>query len=496
MLTTEEGSATESAATRHRNRQRSRRVEHRSTAYEQPSSGCSSSKIRPGRIVIARIAQIKVHGLFGQTDHVVDPNGAGKTHVLRLTAAVLALETNILLQAHYSGITISFTDGRALKVKREAREDGRVDVSMNATPNPTKVAPLRITSDDVEEPSGRSIPSSLKELGPDQWVSERTGRTYSAEDMARRFGASVNPLKMKLRRNSLVQELVSAPSPIFIDTWRLDARSGERGFLGDWGRRSQRADAGAARIRDYTDRLRGEISEARRKSISSTQSADLSFATRALDAATLRVKPAELHERYDRTVERYEALARNGLAVGDAPIPFPESATPTVRRILSVFLDDWDQRLAPLLPVNEKLQVLREILDSKLQPSGKKTSISSRGGLEFYAGDRRLPVARLSSGEQHLVALFTLLLFAAQPGSLVLIDEPEISLHAAWKHAFLDDISRVAEVNRLQVILATHSAGIVNGRWDLVEELKLSPVAESIVHDDESEVEDEDYLDG
>jgi energy-coupling factor transporter ATP-binding protein EcfA2 len=221
MLTTEEGSATESAATRHRNRQRSRRVEHRSTAYEQPSSGCSSSKIRPGRIVIARIAQIKVHGLFGQTDHVVDlrqneptivlgPNGAGKTHVLRLTAAVLALETNILLQAHYSGITISFTDGRALKVKREAREDGRVDVSMNATPNPTKVAPLRITSDDVEEPSGRSIPSSLKELGPDQWVSERTGRTYSAEDMARRFGASVNPLKMKLRRNSLVQELVSA----------------------------------------------------------------------------------------------------------------------------------------------------------------------------------------------------------------------------------------------------------------------------------------------
>ena len=78
----------------------------------------------------------------------------------------------------------------------------------------------------------------------------------------------------------------------------------------------------------------------------------------------------------------------------------------------------------------------------------------------------------------------------------MLIDEPEISLHAAWKHSFLEDISRVAEVNELQILLATHSAGIVNGRWDLVEELTLDVGGKAIESDDESEVEEDDYLDG
>ena len=250
----------------------------------------------------------------------------------------------------------------------------------------------------------------------------------------------------------------------------------------------------ASRIRGYTEKLSEEITEARRSSVQATQSADLSFARRALDAANRTINESELHERYDETVERYEALTRNALAVGEAPMPFPEKTSPTVRRILSVFLDDWDRRLKPLLPVNEKLQTLRDILDSKLAPSGKQTSISTRGGLGFQnLAGQRLPVSRLSSGEQHLVALFTLLLFAAKPGSLVLIDEPEISLHAAWKHAFLSDITRVAGVSNLQIVLATHSAGIVNGRWDLTEELDLNTDALVGSEDDLEILSDEDF---
>lgn len=71
-----------------------------------------------------------------------------------------------------------------------------------------------------------------------------------------------------------------------------------------------------------------------------------------------------------------------------------------------------------------------------------------------------------------------MMLFAAAPGSLVLIDEPEISLHAAWKHSFVDDVSRIARLNDLQVVLATHSTAIINGKWDLVRELTL-PFADS-----------------
>jgi hypothetical protein len=356
--------------------------------------------------------------------------------------------------------------------------------------------PRVLTLGEEELDNADNLPPGVRQLGPNRYTDDNTGRMFTAADMARRYRLKANPLKARLEEFPEIADICDQPRPIFIDTWRLDARAEDTGMLGDWGRTTARSgSAAASRIRAYLESLREEIAEARRSSIRSTQSADVSFAARALDAANLRVSESELHDRYDRTVERYEALTRNGLAVGEAPIPFPESTTPTVRRILSVFLDDWDQRLEPLLPVNDKLQTLRDILDSKLAPSGKRTEISARGGLEFYsATGRRLLVSRLSSGEQHLVALFTLLLFAAKSGSLVLIDEPEISLHAAWKHAFLGDISRVAEINDLQVILATHSAGIVNGRWDLTEELELRIDPEEEAQP-EASADDEDDLD-
>jgi predicted ATP-binding protein involved in virulence len=65
-----------------------------------------------------------------------------------------------------------------------------------------------------------------------------------------------------------------------------------------------------------------------------------------------------------------------------------------------------------------------------------------------------------------------MLIFTASIHSVVLVDEPEIARHAEWKHAFLDDIRRVADSSDLHFVLATHSTGIINGQWDLVEELE------------------------
>lgn len=239
--------------------------------------------------------------------------------------------------------------------------------------------------------------------------------------------------------------------------------------------------------------IRSQIVDARRASVTATQSADLSFAARALEAANLSVKEQRLHERYDAVVRQYEELAENGLATGEAPMGFPEKTTPTVRRILSVFLDDWEKRLDPLQPVSERLRVLRTILDSKLRSSGKMTSIDENGMLRFRTMDgRKIAVSRLSSGEQHLVALFARLTFSTQPGSIVLIDEPEISMHAAWKHAFLDDIEAVARLAEFQVIAATHSTAIINGKWNLVEELQFPLILANATPSDGNDEEEEE----
>jgi predicted ATP-binding protein involved in virulence len=55
---------------------------------------------------------------------------------------------------------------------------------------------------------------------------------------------------------------------------------------------------------------------------------------------------------------------------------------------------------------------------------------------------------------------------------LILIDEPELSLHVAWQVQFLKDLARVIKLSSFDVLLATHSPQIIDTRWDLTVELK------------------------
>ncbi|WP_434965178.1 AAA family ATPase [Brevibacterium casei] len=444
-----------------------------------------------------QITKVNIEGLFGYANHSVDintndttiliaPNGAGKTHILTLISAALSLDFNILTTYPYRKIVIEFDSAESLLISRHMNEDADYIVELQALkfnePDGEVLSVNSTTIDDI----GIGLPSHIKRVGHGRWLDARTGRMLNSASVERRFGVQVEFPKEELDSYTAIRRICAEPFPVLIDTKRLDVGGNEARLSPDFSVHSSRESTGAVtRINDYTAQLRAEVNEARRNSIRATQSADLSFAARALEAANMTINENKLHQRYDRTVERYEMLAQNALAVGDAPLDFPEKTTPTVRRILSVFLDDWDKRLEPLMPLNEKIQTLREILESKLGPSGKKTVMSTRGNLEFRTlAGKRIRVVRLSSGEQHLVALFTMLLFSARPGSIVLIDEPEISLHASWKHAFLDDIGRVAEIGNLQVIIATHSSAIINGRWDLTEELPLTPAPDDYAVDE------------
>jgi predicted ATP-binding protein involved in virulence len=64
------------------------------------------------------------------------------------------------------------------------------------------------------------------------------------------------------------------------------------------------------------------------------------------------------------------------------------------------------------------------------------------------------------------------LIFNVKPDVLVLIDEPEISLHITWQKEFLNDLLRIIQIQNIQVLIATHSPSIINDRWDLVYNLE------------------------
>ena len=78
----------------------------------------------------------------------------------------------------------------------------------------------------------------------------------------------------------------------------------------------------------------------------------------------------------------------------------------------------------------------------------------------------------LSSGEQHDLVLLYDLLFGIAKNSLIMVDEPELSLHVAWQEEMLSDLQEMASLSDFRVLLATHSPQIIGDRWDLTSELK------------------------
>jgi predicted ATP-binding protein involved in virulence len=116
-----------------------------------------------------------------------------------------------------------------------------------------------------------------------------------------------------------------------------------------------------------------------------------------------------------------------------------------------------------------KVSVFKELLAKKLKP--KELLIGRATGAEVRRGDTILPLAGLSSGEKHEFIMLFRLIFETPKGSLVLIDEPEISLHVVWQLEFMADLLRIQEANNFQSIIATHSPQVIQNSQDITTDL-------------------------
>ncbi|WP_426990565.1 AAA family ATPase [Pseudarthrobacter sp. Y6] len=129
-----------------------------------------------------------------------------------------------------------------------------------------------------------------------------------------------------------------------------------------------------------------------------------------------------------------------------------------------------DQKLESFRELLSRLDLFTETLNRRFHRKRVFFREDRSLAIEGSSG-RMLSVANLSSGEQHELILTKYLLFDAKPNALVLIDEPEISLHVAWQKAFLDDLQSFSSVSNVRFIIATHSPQIINNSWHLTQAL-------------------------
>jgi predicted ATPase len=117
-------------------------------------------------------------------------------------------------------------------------------------------------------------------------------------------------------------------------------------------------------------------------------------------------------------------------------------------------LEDRDRKM-PANRFGQTIELVNSILVDK-----KITHIEKgRVVIETASGETH-GLSELSSGEKHLVLLLIEITRRIVPGSVILIDEPEISLHPAWQRGLVAALDKIIEQYDAQVIMATHSLEI------------------------------------
>ncbi|KIA97538.1 hypothetical protein OA93_13490 [Flavobacterium sp. KMS] len=126
--------------------------------------------------------------------------------------------------------------------------------------------------------------------------------------------------------------------------------------------------------------------------------------------------------------------------------------------ILDVYKSKVQETFAPITK-------FLNIINSFFKDTGKRLYVDEVGRLSVKKPHGRdLTVDELSSGERQLIILFANVIFdkykfSTTKNEIMIIDEPEISLHIRWQEKFIDCLYEASE--KTQFIIATHSPDII-----------------------------------
>ena len=127
-----------------------------------------------------------------------------------------------------------------------------------------------------------------------------------------------------------------------------------------------------------------------------------------------------------------------------------------------------DQRLASELTKSKKQ--FQDLVDELFAATGK-TIVRESNEIAFNQYGEVLQPYMLSSGEKQILVIMLTALVQENRPSVMLMDEPEISLHIEWQQRL---ITLVRTLNpNTQIILCTHSPAIIMDGWmDAVTEIE------------------------
>ena len=449
-----------------------------------------------------RLKKVFVGGLFRQFNHEIplkladritiihSPNGVGKTMILRLLNAFFNQSYFSLSRIPFGDLRLEFDNDCYITVHRkhekvtEEQLDDRGSLKITygnrrEASSHTFTPKLIVRPDQLGFPVGaieEMIPD-LDQIGQRRWRERGTGATLSLEEVLDKY-ANELPLGEDLRDSKTPSWLrdVCRDTPVrFINTERLYTTSVRK--PGSFPYHHRIRSASELAVRKYSEDLGSTIKQTLSDYATLSQSLDRTFPARLVaEPSGPRITLANLKKKLEDIENKRARLVEAGLLTQEpapyywAPGPSLEDVEETKLGVLSVYARDAEQKLSRFDEVFAKIDLFRKILNARFL--NKKLTISQTGFGILTADGSQLDPALLSSGEQHEIVLLYELLFRVRNNSLILIDEPEISLHVAWQEAFLQDLGQMAQLSKFDALIATHSPQIISDRWDLAVELR------------------------
>lgn len=446
------------------------------------------------------IAQIKIKNLFGRFDYDIllngskqkmcilsAPNGFGKSTILEMIDNFAKGNLNYFYEKEFDEVFFRFTNNQFCKIykgiKKENNNIKTLDVRMiselSSSLKDNVIIIFEYKNNKIEYKHKdifrllrvieRKNPY-LTRLSEDFWRDERDGEIIHNRDLLQRYNGDTKKYSGDSDLEYWFKDLILSLNVLSISTSRLKSELSEMSR-----RRTNNV------VEQIEENIQRKIRESIQEQFEKGRELETSFPNRILHALnkdnnysyrnsvktviSLLEQIQEKENKYSQlgiipnsntTKQIYTHLKQSLQNEGGAEL-----------KILEIYLKDILDKFSLVDDLANRLNLFRTSVNDLL--SFKQIDISANKGIEVKDIETKIsiPLARLSSGEQHLIVLLGLLIFDTKENSLVLIDEPEISFHPEWQHVFIKVISKIQKINKLKFMIATHSYIIINDdNWD------------------------------
>jgi predicted ATP-binding protein involved in virulence len=444
-----------------------------------------------------QLKEIRIAKLFGHFNHKVPlnnkdkitiitaPNGYGKTMILKVLNAAFNRKMSFIKNLEFESIFFIFKD-KYLSFKKNENEDLYIslylgapnehDVS-DATPVETCLVDEIIDLGDIPNAVLNKVDSYIPHLDrmeKNQWYDHQDDEVLNITEILDKYDSLASSLGLSTSGYpEWLDEILSSINVHIVQDQRLILRSEINNSPHHIRRKGNKRTIDT--IEKYSVDLTNMMTSCNTSYSEISKRLDGSLPTRLLSKQN-EIRILELNDlkvRLKGLREKNERLKKHNLLITDDQSIFNigEISTQDIK-ILSLYVQDNNEKLGAYNDLLSRIELFTDILNNKGLAFKKIVVNPEKGFLFVNDSGKELKLTQLSSGEQHEVVLVYELIFIAKDNDLVLIDEPEISLHIAWQKEFLEDIKRIIDIQNVSIVIATHSPQIIDNNWDLTVDLE------------------------